>query len=211
MSAVVSFAAVGVVCLLAISISALLQHARVNTFLTRRTADGTIIAAKPARRVCVVIAHPDDESMFFLPTLLHLRSQGHTLLLLSLSAGNAAGLGSVRSKELLDVAELLRAEQVRIIEDERKLPDGMNTKWSVTEVERHVAQFVKEEKIDTVSFVEGRRMSLGCNHDLPLTCYWCSSSVPLLCSFSLLIRLASPAIRITSTQIVECGQCKAKE
>lgn len=40
-------------------------------------------------RVALVTAHPDDEAMFFSPTLLALAAQGCTLFLLCLSTGAA--------------------------------------------------------------------------------------------------------------------------
>lgn len=46
-----------------------------------------------------VIAHPDDEAMFFVPSIVNLR-QNNRLYLLCLSTGNFAGLGRIREKEL---------------------------------------------------------------------------------------------------------------
>ena len=48
--------------------------------------------------VLLVTAHPDDEVMFFLPTLLQLRQQGREVYLLCLSKGREEG--TVREKEL---------------------------------------------------------------------------------------------------------------
>jgi hypothetical protein len=45
------------------------------------------MALKSARRALLVIAHPDDESMFFAPTLHTLHSQGAAVLILCLSNG----------------------------------------------------------------------------------------------------------------------------
>lgn len=38
--------------------------------------------------ILLVIAHPDDECMFFAPTILNLLKEGYTVYLLCLSAGN---------------------------------------------------------------------------------------------------------------------------
>ena len=48
----------------------------------------------------LVIAHPDDECMFFTPTLLGLQRQGVAVHVLCLSTGNFAGLGATRAREL---------------------------------------------------------------------------------------------------------------
>ncbi|KAF9615670.1 hypothetical protein IFM89_026024 [Coptis chinensis] len=52
------------------------------------------------RKVMLVAAHPDDEAMFFSPTILYLTSKGHTVHILCLSTGNADGKGNVRKEEL---------------------------------------------------------------------------------------------------------------
>lgn len=42
--------------------------------------------------ILLVIAHPDDECMFFAPTILNLLKEGYTVYLLCLSAGNLLSL-----------------------------------------------------------------------------------------------------------------------
>ena len=61
------------------------------------------------RRICLLIAHPDDEAMFFAPSVLALTrpSLGNHLKILCLSTGNAAGLGDVRARELSRSASML--------------------------------------------------------------------------------------------------------
>lgn len=50
---------------------------------------------KNPRRVLLVIAHPDDECMFFGPTVLNFTANEHcTLYLLCLSTGNVASYGN---------------------------------------------------------------------------------------------------------------------
>jgi len=52
----------------------------------------------PSPHILLLIAHPDDESMFFAPTLLALKGK---IRVLCLSTGNYDGLGHIRKKELL--------------------------------------------------------------------------------------------------------------
>lgn len=59
-------------------------------------------------KILLVIAHPDDECMFFLPTLLALRRSHLALYLLCLSTGNAYGKGDVRLHELRHVCRWLQ-------------------------------------------------------------------------------------------------------
>jgi len=60
------------------------------------------------RRVLLVISHPDDESMFFGPTIQALRRAGARTHILCLSNGDADGLGAVREKELESARKFLR-------------------------------------------------------------------------------------------------------
>jgi hypothetical protein len=54
----------------------------------------------PNTRVLLLTAHPDDEVMFFAPTIQSLVDKGFEVHLLCLSSGNFDGLGTVRKKEL---------------------------------------------------------------------------------------------------------------
>lgn len=58
------------------------------------------------KRICLLIAHPDDEAMFFSPAVLALArpETGNHLKILCLSSGNAEGLGETRKKELVKSA-----------------------------------------------------------------------------------------------------------
>lgn len=55
-----------------------------------------------ASRILLVTAHPDDECLFFAPTVLALREdQTHPeIYSLTMSVGNADGLGETRKEEL---------------------------------------------------------------------------------------------------------------
>jgi len=49
----------------------------------------------------LVIAHPDDEAMFFSPMLYNLNQYtNYNVYLLCMSSGNFAGLGETRKREL---------------------------------------------------------------------------------------------------------------
>ncbi|CAM0144980.1 unnamed protein product [Urochloa decumbens] len=83
-----------------------------------------------SRNVLLVIAHPDDESMFFAPTILFLKSKGHNIHVLCMSQGNADGLGITRKEELYLACDTLKipCEQVKVL-DHPKLQDGFHEKW----------------------------------------------------------------------------------
>lgn len=109
------------------------------------------------KRICLLIAHPDDEAMFFAPTLLALTKPelGNHVKILCLSSGmwsllmavdsasgwfliyqitgDAAGLGHIRKQELQKSAlrlGLRNEPDVFIVDDPSRFPDSMTATWS---------------------------------------------------------------------------------
>ncbi|KND90870.1 N-acetylglucosaminyl-phosphatidylinositol de-N-acetylase [Tolypocladium ophioglossoides CBS 100239] len=86
------------------------------------------------KRICLLIAHPDDEAMFFAPTVLALTrpETGNHVKILCLSTGNADGLGETRKKELVKSGMLLGLrdeDDVFVVNNPTDFPDSMTTKW----------------------------------------------------------------------------------
>lgn len=64
--------------------------------------------ADKSHNILLVTAHPDDEAMFFAPTVLFLSSKTSLgLFHLCLSSGNADGLGEIRKSELTSSLDVL--------------------------------------------------------------------------------------------------------
>lgn len=59
----------------------------------------------------LVVAHPDDETMFFGPTVAGLRLAGYAVHVLSLTIGDADGQGHLRARELAVAAQALGATE----------------------------------------------------------------------------------------------------
>jgi N-acetylglucosaminylphosphatidylinositol deacetylase len=110
-------------------------------FTTLMTRSFPILQGK---RVLLLIAHPDDEAMFFAPTLLTLTRPelGNQVLILCLSSGDADGLGSVRKEELKKSAQLLgvRPEHVVVVEDEN-FQDSMTVTWDAKLISSLLARY----------------------------------------------------------------------
>lgn len=91
------------------------------------------------KRILLLIAHPDDEAMFFSPALTRLTAPelGNTVIILCLSSGDADGLGPTRCKELVDSALTLgvREREYVVVLDDEKLKDGMDQAWDA----KHIA------------------------------------------------------------------------
>ncbi|KAF6231499.1 hypothetical protein HO173_010251 [Letharia columbiana] len=119
---------------LALAIPVLLATAWLYTAQVTRTS----LPSLRNKRICLLIAHPDDEAMFFSPTLLALTAPetGNHVKILCLSSGNADGLGEIRKQELAASGAMLglrSASDVLVIND-RKFPDSMTTTWPADKI-----------------------------------------------------------------------------
>ncbi|KAJ3426771.1 n-acetylglucosaminyl-phosphatidylinositol de-n-acetylase [Anaeramoeba flamelloides] len=73
----------------------------------------------------LIIAHPDDECMFFTPTINAFLSRGIKVYVICLSSGNYYGKGEIRKRELILSCNTLGIPASRVyIEDSPKLQDG---------------------------------------------------------------------------------------
>jgi len=98
-----------IVFVLSILFGALYAPLDSNTLFLTRSREGGF---QQAKNVLLVTAHPDDEAMFFAPTILSLASRREiSLFHVCLSNGNADGLGETRKAELgysLDILGISR-------------------------------------------------------------------------------------------------------
>lgn len=97
------------------------------------------------KRILLLIAHPDDEAMFFSPALRWLTRPelGNTVVILCLSSGDADGLGHIRKDELTKSALLLgvrSSEHVVVVED-KNFPDSMTAKWDAKLIAQMLAKY----------------------------------------------------------------------
>jgi N-acetylglucosaminylphosphatidylinositol deacetylase len=102
--------------------------------------------------ITLVIAHPDDEVMFFGPTLnriAHPRNN-NSLSIVCLSTGDSEGLGEVRKAEMAKSADsfLVDSAHLTIIDDE-KLPDSMEIEWDAEYVADILEKTVQTDKLVT--------------------------------------------------------------
>uniref|UniRef100_A0A3Q2CD22 N-acetylglucosaminylphosphatidylinositol deacetylase n=1 Tax=Cyprinodon variegatus TaxID=28743 RepID=A0A3Q2CD22_CYPVA len=116
-------------------------------------------------RALIVTAHPDDECMFFAPTIIRLAELNARVHLLCLSEGNYYNQGAQRREELLSSCAVLGipASRVTII-DHKKLPDDPKAEWSVSLVSSTVLNHINEHSINTVLTFDGSGVSGHANH-----------------------------------------------
>lgn len=104
--------------------------------------------------ISLVIAHPDDEVMFFSPTLASILrpSNNNTVNIVSLTNGNAEGLGETRAEEIIEAARLMNmtepASHIKVIDDP-EIQDAMDSEWDVRKVEELLEQHVKSKVMIT--------------------------------------------------------------
>ena len=104
----------------------------------------------------LIIAHPDDEVLFFSPFLLLCQKNKCEVSVLCLSCGNYYGKGEMRSEELMhSVANYaIHRSKVMIIEDP-DLQDGPLNRWSPEIIQKYINKAIyKYKSTDIVTFDE---------------------------------------------------------
>ncbi|XP_076867756.1 N-acetylglucosaminyl-phosphatidylinositol de-N-acetylase [Brachyhypopomus gauderio] len=116
-------------------------------------------------RVLVVTAHPDDECMFFAPTVLKLVESDALVHLLCLSTGNYCNQGDQRKKELLDSCTVLGIPTNRVtIIDYKELPDDPNASWSTALTSALILRHIRTHSIHLVLTFDEGGVSGHANH-----------------------------------------------
>ncbi|KYK62126.1 glycan biosynthesis protein [Drechmeria coniospora] len=138
-------------------------------------------ALQHAKNVLIVTAHPDDECLFFSPTILGVLDRNHRirggLLVMStgaspvlapplavrrrpsltMDAGNNDGIGETRKKELLGSCAALGIDSSRCVAlDHPELQDNPKLWWNTTLIESIVGEHVAKWDINAIiTFDEG--------------------------------------------------------
>lgn len=141
-----------------------------NEATTSATVQSTsTLTGKTCPRIAVglVIAHPDDESMFFAPTLKALTSNPqYDVSVLCLSNGNAYGLGDTRSSELLQACSFLGVSKDRVsVVDHPQIQDGFKTGgWEADVIIPILRNFVTSQALAVLISFDGHGVSGHPNH-----------------------------------------------
>lgn len=94
--------------------------------------------------VLLVTAHPDDESMFFGPSIRHILHFKNDLHFLVLSNGDADGIGFMREQEMKAAVPILGGKEENVVVvDDPQLQDGDDWDPSV------IAKYIKDQAIKT--------------------------------------------------------------
>ncbi|EDO50071.1 predicted protein [Nematostella vectensis] len=116
------------------------------------------------KKILFFTAHPDDECMFFAPSILNLSSVSEVFLL-CLTTGDYYGQGETRKKELLESCAVLglSSDHVSIVQD-RRLPDDPEVEWDLRLVQNLLQKHISTYDIDTVVTFDGYGISGHRNH-----------------------------------------------
>ncbi|KAM3936387.1 N-acetylglucosaminyl-phosphatidylinositol de-N-acetylase [Leptodactylus fuscus] len=117
------------------------------------------------RAPLLLIAHPDDECMFFAPTILRLLQGQRPLSVLCCSTGNYYNQGETRKEELIQSCAALGIAPSNVtIVDHSDLPDNPTVRWDERLVSSLVLNHIQEKDIDLVITFDERGVSGHSNH-----------------------------------------------
>ncbi|KAI0696846.1 putative deacetylase LmbE-like domain-containing protein [Cytidiella melzeri] len=140
----------------------------VSGFVGRNAAEVNIL---------LLTAHPDDECMFFSPTILAIRhlveypngppmlNREPRLHSMCLSVGNADGLGDVRRNELSTSLEVLGIlKDRRRLVDIPELQDDISSSWDESVIAQVLEPYVIQNNITDIMTFDSRGISDHPNH-----------------------------------------------
>ena len=127
-----------------------------------------INANKKSKNICLLVAQPDDEVMFFGPTIRYLATYNdNKLYVLCMTAGDYYGKGELRKKEMLMSCSNLisnsKLKDVTII-DEPSLPDHPNKEWSQDLCTKIIGDYLNKHSIDVLVTFDQDGISGHANH-----------------------------------------------
>ncbi|RDY06897.1 putative N-acetylglucosaminyl-phosphatidylinositol de-N-acetylase [Mucuna pruriens] len=136
-----------------------------KVFLLSRIPFARHFTQNGKRNALLVIAHPDDESMFFTPTINFLTSKGHNVRILCLSIGDADGKGNIRKQELFQACVALKVpmQQVKIV-NHPDLQDGFGKVWNHSLLAKIIEEEITSCCIDMIITFDNYGVSGHCNH-----------------------------------------------
>lgn len=114
----------------------------------------------------LVVAHPDDECLFFSPTLRVLQTRYHlNLNLIVFSRGNHVGLGETRARELLGSCQMFNIPQERCVSlDLANIQDNPKVWWPEEQLLPIIEEYVKKWSIDVLVSFDNGGISGHLNH-----------------------------------------------
>ena len=110
------------------------------------------------KNILLLTAHPDDEIMFFFPTIKNLKH--NNLHLLCLSNGNYENIGKIREKEIKKICQLLNFKNLSI----ENFEDNINLFWNTKKIQEKVDKYIQKYNIDILITFDEKGVSYHPNH-----------------------------------------------
>ncbi|KAK0442750.1 LmbE-like protein [Desarmillaria tabescens] len=133
-------------------------------YLPTATENALNLPSLKKESLLFLTAHPDDECMFFTPTIISLlpHAQVHVL---SLSTGNADGLGDIRRAELIESLDVLGVKEGnRHVVDHPALQDNITASWDTNIISDILGVYVSDLEITTILTFDRAGVSGHPNH-----------------------------------------------
>lgn len=135
------------------------QHLQTNTFVQPTYPQNSLTSPMPLpirnSTVYFVIGHPDDEVMFFSPSLVEIikPKHGNHVRLVCFSRGDAVheSLGIIRSQELRNSARILGVADEDVVILDYK--DGMDIHWNSGDIAASLANIIDTKSLKNVSVI----------------------------------------------------------
>lgn len=106
--------------------------------------------------VYFIIGHPDDEVMFFSPTLIELNKKEHNnrVKLICFSKGDAVheSMGKKRTEELYKSGSILdlKENDIKVLD---KFKDGMDKKWDIDAIQKTLEEIIGKKSKDLLVLI----------------------------------------------------------
>ncbi|KAJ5188652.1 N-acetylglucosaminyl phosphatidylinositol deacetylase [Penicillium cf. griseofulvum] len=119
-----------------------------------------------ARRPILIVAHPDDETLFFSPSILYHRHDPHvTRSLLVISSGNYNGIGEQRQTEIHKSCAALGISQDHcVVLDLPDLQDNPKKWWDENLIQDIIAPYIEKWQADLIMTFDQGGISGHINH-----------------------------------------------
>ncbi|KAF4212834.1 hypothetical protein CNMCM8980_010086 [Aspergillus fumigatiaffinis] len=124
------------------------------------------VAFQEARSILFVTAHPDDETLFFSPSITYRRDDPHVQrALLVISSGNYDGIGERRREEIHDSCSVLGIVTDRcVVLDNAELQDNPKKWWDEDLIKDLVASHAQKWNVDLIITFDDGGVSGHINH-----------------------------------------------
>ena len=121
----------------------LVYHLRSHERMIRRDINET-------KHVILLIAHPDDESMFFLPMIYALKNEDCFIEVVCVTNGNS----KVRQEEMETIAKVIPLDKLTVLDlSDIGIIDSFGTKWDTKTLSRALKPYIKNESsVQVVTF-----------------------------------------------------------